>query len=127
MTNMRILIRIVFIIFITNRIDCLGGVCDDCCECLKEDEKKEEEKKDENNDEKEIEEYEEIEEDEINTAKSLVNNAWYSYKEKDLVLKIFKKKDDNDIQDNGDKISIKFGKDNKNKNTRRRKYGIFVL
>ena len=38
---MRMLIRIVFIIFIVNEIDCLGGVCDDCCDCFKD--KKEEE------------------------------------------------------------------------------------
>ena len=106
------LIRIVFVIFIANRIDCLGGVCDNCCDCLKdkkEDEKKEEEKKDENNDEKEIEEYEEIEEDENITAKSLVNNIWYESKKENLVLKIFKKKEDKAFQskENGDKISIK--------------------
>ena len=32
---MKILIRIVLVIFITNRIDCLGSICDDCCDCLK--------------------------------------------------------------------------------------------
>ena len=107
MANMRMLIRIVFVIFIAKGIDCLGGVCDDCCDCFKE--KKEEEKKGENNDEKKdeenkknekedeekkdekIEEYEEIEEDEINTAISLVNDDWYKAKEKNkennLVLK----------------------------------------
>ena len=117
---MGILIRIVFVIFIANGIYCLGGVCDDCCDCSKdkkEDEKKEEEKKDENNDEKEIEKYEEIKEDEKITAKSLVNDNWLKAKENNLVLKIFKKKG-NDVfpsKDNGDKISFKLGKDNKPK------------
>ena len=103
---MKTLIRIVFVIFIANGIDCLGGVCDNCCDCFKG--KKEEE---------EIKEYEEIKGNENITVKSLVNKDWYKAKEKNkennLVLKIFKKKDDNDIQDNGDKISIKLkGKDN---------------
>ena len=119
---MRMLIRIVFVIFIAKGIDCLGGVCDNCCDCFKE--KKEEEKKGENNDEKKDEEnkdekkimeYEEIEEDEINTAISLVNDDWYKAKEKNLVLKIFKKKNDNAFpsKENGDKISIKLD-ENKN-------------
>ena len=123
---MKTLIRIVFVFFIANRIDCLGGVCDNCCDCLKE--KKEEEKKGENNDEKKDEEnkdekkimeYEEIEEDEINTAISLVNDDWYKAKEKNKenkpILKIFKKKDDGVFpsKDNGDKISIKLD-ENKN-------------
>ena len=124
MANMKMLIRIVFVIFIAKGIDCLGCVCDDFCNCLKdkkEDEKKEEEKKDDkNNDEEinkneEIEKYEEIKEDENITAKSLVNNIWYESKKENLVLKIFKKKDDNAFpsKDNGDKISIKLkGKDN---------------
>ena len=43
MANMRTLIRIVFVIFIANRIDCLGEVCDNCCDGFKE--KEEEEKK----------------------------------------------------------------------------------
>ena len=94
MTNMKTLKRIVFVIFIANGIDCLGGVCDNCCECLKEDEKKE---------------------DENITAESLVNKGWHDHKE-GLVLKIFKKEDDNGIftsEDNGDKISFKLDeKDN---------------
>ena len=103
---MKTLIRIVFVIFIANGIDCLGGVCDNCCDCFKG--KKEEE---------EIKEYEEIKGNENITVKSLVNKDWYKAKEKNkennLVLKKKKKKDDNDIQDNGDKISIKLkGKDN---------------
>ena len=125
MTNMKTLIRIVFVFFIANRIDCLGGVCDNCCDCLKE--KKEEEKKGENNDEKKDEEnkdekkimeYEEIEEDEINTAISLVNDDWYKAKEKNKenkpILKIFKKEDNIFTStENGDKISIKLD-ENKN-------------
>ena len=85
---MRILIRIVFVIFIANRIDCLGGVCDNWCNCFKEG----------------------IKEDENNTAKSLVNTGWYNAKKENLVLKIFKKEDDNDniftSKDNKYKISI---------------------
>ena len=133
---MRMLIRIVFVIFIANEIDCLGGVCNDCCDCrdcLKKkgyeeiekqkeeeegeggEEKKEEEKEEEEKEEEEKEEYEEIEEDENIKIKSLVNNTWYNAKENKPVLKIFKKKDDNAFpsKDNGDKISIKLkGKDN---------------
>ena len=113
MANMRTLIRIVFVIFIANGIDCLGEVCDNCCDCLKdkkEDEKKDEEKEDEEKEDEKIEEYEEIKEDKNNTAKSLVNDAWYNAKENKPILKIFKKKADNDIftsKENGDKISIK--------------------
>ena len=111
---MRMLIRIVFVIFIANVIDCLGSVWDNCCDwgdCFKDkdenkeikEENKEEEKKDE-----EIKEYEEIEDEGNITAKFLVNDAWYKVKEENLVLKIFKKKDDNAFpsKDNGDKISI---------------------
>ena len=103
---MKTLMRIVFIIFIVNGIDCLGGVCDNCCDCFKE---KEEDKKEE------IKEYKEIKEDENNTAKSLVNKDWYKAKE-NIVLKIFKKEDDNGIctsEGDGDKISFKLDeKDN---------------
>ena len=119
---MRILIKIVFIIFITKGIDCLGKVCDNCCDCFKnkeENEKiKKEEKKEENKDE-EIKEYEEIKDEGNNIAKSLVNWFWFDDKEKnkenDLVLKIFKKEEDDFFPSkyNGDKISIKFDeKDN---------------
>ena len=69
---MKTLIRVVFVFFIANEIDCLGGVCDDCCDCFKEG----------------IKEYEEIKENEKITAKSLVNDNWFSGK-KNLVLKIF--------------------------------------
>ena len=124
---MRILIRIVFVIFIANGIECLGKVCDNCCDCFKEKDKKkqkeegegegEEEKKDEKiegegGEEKkeEIEKYEEIKEEGDNTAISLVNDDWLKNK-KNPVLKIFKKKDNN--EDNEDKILIKLeGKDN---------------
>ena len=103
MVNMRMLIRIVFIIFIANGIDCLGGVCDDCCDCLKE--KKEKEKK----------EYVVIKEYENITAEFLVSTNWYNTKEKTTVLMIFKKEDDNVFTSEGnvDKISIKLeGEDN---------------
>ena len=127
MVNMRILIRIVFVIFIANGIDCFGKVCDNCCDCFKD--------KDEN---EKIEEYEEIKEDENNTAKSLVNNIWYNAKKGNIVLKIFKKKDDNDIQDNGDKISIKLNGNNNSKiaylqkkgdplNLEGKKYALFEI
>ena len=133
---MRMLIRIVFVIFIANGIDCLGGVCDDCCDCFKEkgeeeskkeiggkggennDEKNDEEdkknkKEDEEKKDEKMEEYEEIEEEGNNTAKSLINDKWFKAKEKNeennLVLKIFKKKNDNTFpsKENGDKILIK--------------------
>ena len=82
MANMRILIRIVFVIFIANRIDCLGGGCDNCCNCC--------------------DCFKDI------TAEFLVNNNWYNSKD-NLVLKIFVK--DNGIftsKDNKYKISIEF-------------------
>ena len=137
MANMKTLIRIVLVIFIANWIDCLGGVCDNCCDlcdCFKE--------KDEN---EEIKEYEEIKDDTNNIAKSLVNWFWFDDKEKnkenDLVLKIFKKEDDDFFpsKDNGDKISIKFDeKDNnfkiKNQNEAKeplnlkdKKYALFEI
>ena len=62
---MRTSIRIVFVIFIANGIDCLGGVCDNCCDCLK------------------------ISKDEKITAESLVNVFWYKAKKDDLALMIF--------------------------------------
>ena len=100
------LIRIVFVFFIANGIDCLGGVCDNCCDCFKN--------KDEN---KEIEKYEEIKGKGNITAKSLVNDNWYNAQKENLVLKVFKKKDDNDSQGNGDKISIELDKNNNPKMT----------
>ena len=103
---MKTLIRIVFVIFIANVIDCLGEVCDNCCDCFNCFKKKDEnEDKDEN---EKIEEYEEIKEDENNTAKSLVSDDWFkakeNNKENNLVLKIFKKKDNSKIdRQNGPK------------------------
>ena len=85
MANMRMLIRIVFVIFIANGIDCLGNVCDNCCDCFKE--------KDEN---------EEI-------AISLVANLWYNAKKNNLVLKIFEKEENSNVftsTDNKYKILI---------------------
>ena len=131
---MRILIRIVFVIFIAKGIDCLGKVCDNCCDCFKEKDKNEE-----------IKEYKEIKDEGNNIAKSLVNWFWFDDKEKnkenDLVLKIFKKRDDDFFpsKDNGDKISIKFDeKDNnfkiKNQNEAKeplnlkdKKYALFEI
>ena len=103
---MRILIRIVFVIFIANGIDCLGEVCDNCCDCLKikeyeeiegdenekikkeeEKQKDEEEKKEEEKEEyEEIEEDEEIKEDGNNTAESLVNKDWFKAKKKKTIM-----------------------------------------
>ena len=88
---MRILIRIVFVIFIAKGIDCLGS--NNYCSFL---------------------EYENIIKDEDITAESLVNIFWYSAK-KNLVLKIFEKKDNGIFtsEGNGDKISINLnGKNN---------------
>ena len=105
MANMRILIRIVFVIFIAKGIDCLGGVrdncCDCCCDCCKI------------NEYKGINEYEEIKNENENiTAESLVNKDWYNAKKNKPVLMIFKKEDDNDniftSKDNKYKISIEF-------------------
>ena len=86
---MRILIRIVFVIFIANGIDCLGEVCDNCCDCFKD--------KDENI-----------------TADSLVNKNWYRAKKKKLILEIFEKKDKFFTStENENKISFELeGKDN---------------
>ena len=128
---MRTLIRIVLIIFIANRIDYLGRVCDNCCDCFKE---KEEDKKEE------IKEYEEIKDEGNNKAKSLVNIGWYESKKENLVLKIFKKKDDNvsPSEGNEDKISIKLNGNNNPKiaylqkkgdplNLEGKKYALFEI
>ena len=91
MAKMRMLIRIVFVIFIAKGIDCLGS--NNYCSFL---------------------EYENIIKDEDITAESLVNIFWYSAK-KNLVLKIFEKKDNGIFtsEGNGDKISINLnGKNN---------------
>ena len=102
MVNMKTLIRIVFIIFIANGIDCLGSVCDNCCDCLK-DKKEEDEIKGKKN----------------NTGISLVNHNWYQSKKKDLVLRIFEKEKEKEKDNvftstgNENKISIKLDeKDN---------------
>ena len=90
MVNMRMLIRIVFVIFIANGIDCLGGVCDDCCDCCDCFKKKKCFKK--------------------KIAKSLVNKNWYRAKENKPVLKIFEKEENGNVftsTDNKYKISIK--------------------
>ena len=117
MANMKTLIRIVLVIFIANGINCLGCVCDDFCGCFNCFKEKDEDKKEE------IKEYEEIKDEGNNIAKSLVNWFWFDDKEKnkenDLVLKIFKKKDDKAFpsKDNGDKISIKLEENNNPKIT----------
>ena len=112
MVNMRMLIRILFVIFIANGIDSLGGVCDNCCEYLKEKKNKNEEIN------KDKEKEDEKKEDENITAESLVNDNWYNAKKENLILKIFKKKDDNDIftsTENEDKISIKLAENDNSK------------
>ena len=89
---MKTLIRIVFVIFIANGIDCLGCVCDDfcgCCDCLKK------------------KEYEEIGGDENNPAKELVNKDWYNAKKNKPVLKIFIKEENGVFKDNENKVSFK--------------------
>ena len=82
MINMKTLIRIFFVVFIVNGIDCLGRVCDNCCDCFKD--KKIEETR----------EFEEIKEHLDITAESLVSEEWLE-KKQNVVLKIFKEKDDN--------------------------------
>ena len=69
MVNMRMLIRIVFVIFIANGIDCIGS--DICCNFPKD---------------------ENITKEGNITAESLVNSIWLSKKKNNPVLKIFKKK-----------------------------------
>ena len=85
MANMKMLIRIVFIIFIAKGIDCLGS--NNYCS---------------------FSEYENIIKDEDIIAESLVNYDWYNAKE-DLILKIFEK-NNNDVftsKGNEDKILFK--------------------
>ena len=113
---MRILIRIVFVIFIANGIDCFGGVCDNCCDYFKK----------------------EIKEDENNTAKSLVNTGWYNAKKENLVLKIFVKEENGIFKDNGNKVSFKLEGNNNPKiayqnkkkdplNLEGKKYALFEI
>ena len=108
MANMKILIRIVFAIFIVNVIDCLGD--NNCCNFPK---------------------YKNISKGENNTKKVkitkkgnispivLVNVNWYNAKENKPILKIFEKEDDNGnvfiSKDNKYKISIELDKDNNSK------------
>ena len=137
---MRILMKIVFIIFIANGIDCLGEVCDNCCDCFKGKEKKEKQEEEEENEEinedkekknekiegdkkdenKEKEkkdekiEGEENEEEGNITAESLVNEDWNNFKDNPPVLKIFKK-NSNIFISTGNEGIISFeleGKDN---------------
>ena len=85
MANMRILIRMVFAIFIAKGIDCIGS--NNYCS---------------------FSEYENIIKDEDIIAESLVNYDWYNAKE-DLILKIFEK-NNNDVftsKGNEDKILFK--------------------
>ena len=100
MANMRMLIRIVFAIFIAKGIDCLGGVCDDFCgcrDCLKK------------------KEYEEIEGDENNPAKELVNKDWFKAKKNKPVLKIFIKEENGVFKDNENKVLFKLDKNDNSK------------
>ena len=90
MANMRILIRIVFVIFIANVTDCLGS--NNCCNFPK---------------------YENIIKDENITAESLVNEDWYNVKKNNLVLKILKKENDNVFTSEGNEDKL-----NENDNTK---------
>ena len=62
MVNMKTLIRIVFVIFIANGIDCIGS--DICCN---------------------FPEYENITKEGNITAESLVNNNWYNIQKNNLI------------------------------------------
>lgn len=121
MINMKILIRIVLVIFITNGIDCRGSICDDCCDYFKGknkekeeyDRKLEEEKINEKINEKiisvdEIKGFEEIEGDGNFEDGSLVSKNWYKNNVNNPILKIFRKKNSNTelSTENEDKILI---------------------
>ena len=81
MANMRMLIRILFVIFIANKVVCFGGICDNCCNCFK---------------------------DKNITANLLVNNNWYNSKNgKDFVLELFNKTSENEYENWNIKIKIK--------------------
>ena len=123
---MKTLIRIVFVIFIANGIDCLGGVCkdccDNCCDCfkggIKEDEEIKENEKIGGEGEEEKKE-DEKKEDENITAESLVNGFWLDNK-KGLVLMIFKKEKNDNVftsTENGNEFSFKLDESNKLKKT----------
>ena len=78
---MRMLIRILFVIFIANKVVCFGGICDNCCNCFK---------------------------DKNITANLLVNNNWYNSKNgKDFVLELFNKTSENEYENWNIKIKIK--------------------
>ena len=85
MANMKTLIKIVFIIFIANGIDCLGS--NNYCS---------------------FSEYENI------TAESLVNYDWYNAKE-DLILKIFEKNNNDVFTSKGNEDEILFKLDENDK------------
>ena len=81
---MRMLIRIVFVIFIAKGIDCLGGVCDDFCGCLKEKEEKEKKEKEDNENNKENnKENDEDKKEENNEEKNDENNEEKKENEKE--------------------------------------------
>ena len=93
MANMKILIRILFVIFIANGIYCLGS--NNCCNFPKN---------------------ENITKEGNIIAESLVNYDWYNTKE-NLILKIFEK-NNNDVftsEGNEDNISFELDKDNNTK------------
>ena len=90
---MKTLIRIVFVIFIANGIDCLGGVCDDFCECLKE---KEEEEKKEKKDDENNKENDEDKKEENNEEKNDENNEEKKENEKENEKEDEKKDEKND-------------------------------
>ena len=133
MTNMKTFIRVVFVFFIANEIDCLGGVCDDCCDCLKnkkEDDKKEEIKENEKigGEGEEEKKEDEKKEDENITAESLVNGFWLDNK-KGLVLMIFKKEKNDNVftsTENGNEFSFKLDESNK-LNLGEKKYALFEI
>ena len=91
MVNMRTLIRIVFIIFIANGIDCLGSIYDNCCIYFKN--------------------------KETESLVNLVNIGWYDSKKNNLVLKFFKKEEDNVFTstENEDEISFELDKNDNTK------------
>ena len=100
MANMRMLIRIIFIIFIAKGINSLGSVYDDfcgCCDCIKKNG------------------YEEIEGDENNPAKELVNKDWFKAKKNKPVLKLFIKEENGVFKDNENKVSFKLDENDNTK------------
>ena len=84
---MRMLIRIVFVIFIAKGIDCLGGICDDFCgcrDCLKKKEEKEKKEKEDNENNKENnKENDEDKKEENNEEKNDENNEEKKENEKE--------------------------------------------